>query len=296
MTEASGTAVAAGLHDRIRTYYRETHLDYRMLWYSKDSLALHFGYWDEHTRSDAQAQLNLNRELARHMRLQPGMRVLDAGCGIGGSSLWLAQHHGAQVCGITLAPNQVERAQRASRESGIAATFSLGDFNATRFTDASFDAYWAMESLCHSPDKPQALREAARLLRPGGRIGIAEYLRRERPLPPRQERGLLAWLRDWAIPDLGSEDEWRSWLAEAGFAEIEVVDITDNVRPSLRRLHLLAWLLGFGEWVLRCLRLRTAAQHANVRGSRRQALALRAGSWQHQLITAVRVPHDRAAG
>lgn len=277
------------LQDRIRTYYRETHLDYRVAWCSKDTLALHFGYWDANTRSHAEALLNLNRELARHMGLRPGMQVLDAGCGIGGSSLWLARHHGARVTGITLAPNQVERARRAARESGIDATFELADYSDTAYPDASFDAYWAMESLCHSPDKPRTLLEAARLLRPGGRIGIAEYLRRERPLPPREERGLMDWLHDWAIPDIATETEWRLWLEQAGFGDIRVVDITDHVRPSLERLNWMAWFWGFGEWVLRCLRLRTQAQHENIRGSRRQGRALRAGSWRHQLITATRV-------
>lgn len=287
----SGETVAGGdpcLQDRIRTYYRETQFDYRAAWYSRDSLALHFGYWDSRTRSHAEALQNLNRELAVFMGLRPGQRMLDAGCGIGGSSLWLARHYGARVTGITLAPHQVEQARRASQYSGIKAGFELADYHSTPFADASFDGYWAMESLCHSPDKPRALREAARLLVPGGRIGIAEYLRAARPLPRKQERGLHDWLDDWAIPDIATEAEWRAWLEQAGFENIRVLDITEHVRPSLRRLQRMAWFWGFGEWLLRLMRLRTAAQHANIRGSRRQGAALTAGSWRYQLITATR--------
>ncbi|AXQ31353.1 methyltransferase domain-containing protein [Solimonas sp. K1W22B-7] len=285
---ASDAPSASGLQERIRTYYRETSLDYRMAWTSSETLALHFGYWDERTRSHAEALLNLNRELAVRMGLRPGQRLLDAGCGIGGSSLWLARHYGARVTGITLAPNQVGQAREASRKLGVKAWFELADYHATPFSDCSFDAYWAMESLCHSPDKPAALREAARLLVPGGRIGIAEYLRVARPLQEKQERGLRDWLDDWAIPDIAMAEEWREWLEQAGFEDIRITDITDNVRPSLRRLQRMAWFWGFGEWLLRCLRLRTAAQHANIRGSRRQGAALSAGSWRHQLITAVK--------
>lgn len=288
MTQQILVAELPDLEDRIRAYYHETYLDYRVAWCSRETLAMHFGYWDEDTRTHAEALLNLNREVARRMDLPAGSSVLDAGCGIGGSSLWLARHHRMRVTGITLTPSQLARALRASRESGVEASFHLDDFQQTRFPAGSFDAYWAIESLCHSGDKDQAVREAARLLKPGGRIGIAEYLRRQRPLPMEQEQTLLGWLQDWAVPDIGTEYEWRTWLEDAGFTDIRVSDITANVLPSLRHLHLMArWLCAL-EWLLYCLGLRTPTQHANMRGSLRQRRALKFDSWRYSIITAVR--------
>src|SRR5215813_12507551 len=93
--------------DAIIGYYDETWLDYRMLWLNPDNLAVHFGYTDSTTRSHTDALKNMNRVLADRVRIQPGERVLDAGCGVGGSSLWLARERGAEVVGITLAPSQV---------------------------------------------------------------------------------------------------------------------------------------------------------------------------------------------
>lgn len=275
-------------HDRVRAYYRETWQDYRWLWLSGDDLAIHFGYWDAKTRNHRQALLNLNRELARRMDIQRGQRILDAGCGIGGSSLWLEREHEARMVGVTLEQGQVNRARALAEQQGAAARFRLADYAETGLDDASFDGFWAMESLVHAPDKARVMREAARLVKPGGRLGMVEYLRRERPLPPNREARLRSWLDDWSMPDFGTEAEWRGWIAEAGFEAIQCVDITDNVRPSLRRLYRLAVFFGFGEWLLWLMRLRSRAQHGNIRGSRTQWRALRAGDWREVIITATR--------
>src|SRR6266568_4985056 len=86
---------------RIRDYYDETWLDYRMLWLNPQNIAIHFGYWDERTRGHGESLLNMNRVLASQIGIRTGQRILDAGCGVGGSSIWLAQTYGVEVVGIT---------------------------------------------------------------------------------------------------------------------------------------------------------------------------------------------------
>lgn len=85
----------------IRAYYDETWLDYRMLWLNPQNRAIHFGYWDEHIRSHSESLLNINRVLTNHLGIRSGQRILDAGCGVGGSTIWLAKTYQVEVVSIT---------------------------------------------------------------------------------------------------------------------------------------------------------------------------------------------------
>ena len=125
---------------RIRDYYDETWLDYRMLWLNSQNHAIHFGYWDEHTRSHAESLLNMNRVLASQIGIRPGQRILDAGCGVGGSAIWLAKTYGVEVLGITPVASQVERARRYAQEQGITdrVSFEQQDYTHTTFPRGQF--------------------------------------------------------------------------------------------------------------------------------------------------------------
>src|SRR6266704_4169796 len=100
---------------RIRAYYDETWMDYRMLWLNPQNRAIHFGYWDEHTRSHTQSLFAMNRVLASHLGIHSGQRILDAGCGVGGSAIWLAKTYDVEVVGITPVESQIVRANSFMR-------------------------------------------------------------------------------------------------------------------------------------------------------------------------------------
>src|ERR1700710_2875582 len=153
--QPSPQQTTSSLTEAIVGYYDETWLDYRILWLNKDNLAVHFGYTDGSTRTHTDALKNMNRVLADRVRIQPGERVLDAGCGVGGSSLWLATERGADVVGITPVASQVAHARRfaALRGLGDRVTFAQADYTNTNFPDASFDVIWSLESLCHASEK-----------------------------------------------------------------------------------------------------------------------------------------------
>ena len=276
---------------RIRAYYDETWLDYRMLWLNSQNRAIHFGYWEKHTRSHAQSLLAMNRVLASHLGIRSGQRILDAGCGVGGSAIWLAKTYDVEVVGITPVASQVARAHRYAQEQGVAdqVSFEQQDYTHTAFPDASFDVVWAMESLCHAPDKRLVLAEARRLLRPGGRVGIVEYMRTRRPHASAGEALLHSWLSGWAIPDLATAPEWLEWTQDVGLHNVQLVDLTPNVRPSLRRLYWLAVLTWPVAFTLQGLGLRSEMQHGNMRGAFDQYRALRRGLWFYALLTATAV-------
>jgi len=282
-------AAERSLTERIHAYYDETWGDYRWLWLSPRNYAIHFGYWDENTHSHAQSLLNMNRALAERIGIQPGQRILDAGCGVGGSSLWLARTYDTKVTGVTLVASQVERARQFAQEQGEAGrvSFEQQDYAHTTFPDASFDVVWAIESACHAPDKRAFVQEARRLIKPGGRLGMVEYMRESRPLPTDADEALVhSWLSGWAIPDIASAAEWTGWAQEAGFADIGVTDITPHVRPSLHRLYRMTQTFWWGASLLRRMNLRSQTQHGNTRGARDIWRALERGLWRECILTA----------
>lgn len=286
---SSASARRDALHSVVR-YYDRTWLDYRLLWLDDQNLAIHFGYRGSPETSHADSLVGTNLVLAELARIAPGDRVLDAGCGIGGSSIWLAEQRGATVLGITPVPSQVERAREyVQRRSGTdRVSIQCADYTATGLPSATFDVVWALESVCHAHDKALFYREAARLLRPGGRLVMAEYVRTARGLPEADERLLSGWLSGWMIPDLDTREEHVAAARRAGFENVELTDVTDNMRRSLRRLYKLS-LPGIPiGTVLRWLGLRDEVMHANVVASRRQYLALQRGCWFYAMIAAVK--------
>ena len=107
------------LRDALIRYYDDTWLDYRLVWLTPGNFAIHFGYHDHARRSHAEALVEMNRMLADIAQIGQGHRVLDAGCGVGGSSLWLAENRGASVLGITPVRSQVARARAFARRRGL---------------------------------------------------------------------------------------------------------------------------------------------------------------------------------
>lgn len=291
-------SVAHSPSKAITAYYDQTWIDYRLLWLNRNNLAIHFGYRDNTASRHADTLCNTNRILANRAAIGVGQRVLDAGCGVGGSSFWLAQNRGASVVGITPVESQLLQAERAAAARGLSGctVFVCADYTDTPFPDSSFDVVWALESVCHAPDKSLFYREAARLLCPGGRLVMAEYLRTDRPLPDPDERLLHGWLDGWAIPDLDSASAHREHANAAGLTEVMIEDVTAHMRSSLQRLYRLALVSYPAAVILRWLGVRSASQHGNVLGALRQYQALERGLWFYGILSAVKPGQRPPAG
>jgi cyclopropane fatty-acyl-phospholipid synthase-like methyltransferase len=260
----------------IVTYYDAAELDYRLVWRLGSQMAMHFGYWDSSTKTLASALRRENQILAEWASIRKSDRVLDAGCGVGGSAIYLAQEIGCQVCGITLSKSQVRTAKRNAARHHVSqlVDFVVRDFVATGFPDASFDIVWAIESVCHAEKKIDFLREAYRTLRPGGRIVVADGFATKEELSPDEAALMRSWLEGWAVPSLDTVEQFRNDLRAAGFQIDREQDATQNVLPSSRRLYRLSHLR-FLDYLLYVLRLRSKAAHHNVVAARNQYLALK---------------------
>ena len=275
----------------IVSYYDKTRIDYRVLWYGSKSKAVHFGYYDQEIRSHTEALLNLNRVMALKGGVKDGDEILDAGCGRGGSSLWLAQNYNVKVTGITLVPHQVEKAQKAARKNNLGErmSFSEQDYCNTDFEDESFTLIWACESMCHASNKLSFYKEAFRLLKPGGRLICADYFRTKRALPEEGEKLLHEWLDGWSIKDLDDSTEHEKNASQAGFSDFVLEDITEFTKPSLKHLHSMASKLWYFGIFLKRIGLRNKVNHGNHFSSIKQFEALESKLWFYGLLSLKKV-------
>ncbi|MDX2546534.1 methyltransferase domain-containing protein [Streptomyces sp. WI04-05B] len=201
---------------------------------------IHYGYW-ENDADDSSVEVATDRLtdlMISGLGAQAGQRVLDIGCGIGHPAQRLVRACDVNVVGITVSHVQAQEATEHAAEAGLAdrATFRFGDAMDMPFPDGSFDAAWAFESMWHMPDRGHVLSEAARVLRPGGRLAIADVIQRD-PVSPEGRVVLDHICENYAVRSLGTVDEYRVALAANGFVDVEIRDITDNV---IRTLGLMA--------------------------------------------------------
>ena len=257
---------SAELKQDAAKHYDDCYNDYLVAWCNRDNLALHYGYWDEAKPYDQhQALLNKNRVLYEKAGIQPGDKVLDAGCGIGGSTIWMAKQHGNRVTGITISAKQADYARQHAKRHGVAelVDFEVADFCATPFAAATFDVVWALESSCHALNKGEFLREANRVLKPGGRIVVCDGFVRQRQFTEQQWQAVVTCLNGWAVPNLCSRSEFNGLLEQQGFQSIVCHDITAQTQASADYMYKVAKRLQPVQKISQWLGLRSKAQTAN---------------------------------
>jgi MPBQ/MSBQ methyltransferase len=173
--------------------------------------------------------------------LPPGSRILDVGCGIGGSARLLALHYGFDVVAISISPVQIARARAlTSPELAEHCRFAVMDAQALDFPDRGFDAVWSVEAAPHMPYKQRYVDELLRMLRPHGRLAIADWNRRD-PDDGSMDR-LEIWvmrqlLDQWAHPEFASINAMRHHFDRSPWAEgllVESADWTIATVPSWR--------------------------------------------------------------
>jgi tocopherol O-methyltransferase len=131
----------------------------------------------------------LTRHLADKARIKRGDRVLDVGCGIGGSSLWLSENLKASTLGITISQAQLEIARRLAKERNANSTFLLMNAEEMQF-DETFDVIWAVACSTHFQNQGKFVESASAFLKPGGRFVIFDWMSNENVIDINNDRYL----------------------------------------------------------------------------------------------------------
>ncbi|KAI0445587.1 tocopherol O-methyltransferase [Xylaria telfairii] len=241
------------LKERIKKHYEIASDYYYSLW----GQHIHHGYFKSPTETKEEAQVNLIKYLLEISDLPQGANVLDVGCGIGGTSRFLAKEHACSVTGITISGRQVEIAKKLTQaETSTSGTgdgadvYSSGGncrfveldaekmleyFSADGKPAARFDAVWISEALSHFPDKPLFFRSAAELLVSGksSRLVIADWFKAPQ-LTSEQEKEDIQPIEDgMLLPQLCTAEQYVEMAQKAGLKIHQgPIDISSDVAKT----------------------------------------------------------------
>ena len=281
-------------HKRIIKYYSETEFAYKDSWDLDNSLAIHYGYWDQQVKTFPESLIRMNEVMAEAAGLKyrgndrPGdFSILDAGCGIGGSSIFIASAFGIPVTGISLSERQVEqaKAESAKRKLDSLTSFEVMDYCNTRYPDNSFDIVWGCESICYAADKKKFIDEAYRLLKAGGTLVVADgFVTR---FENNDHPTIRKWLDGWQVNYLETPSRFINFMQEAGFTDAEYKNISLYTLHSSKRLLKFYYLASlYLLWKkITFSRPATEIQKKNIQACKYQYEGLKKGLWQYGMIT-----------
>jgi tocopherol O-methyltransferase len=205
-------------------HYDELDEAYRAIWGEH----VHHGYWRTGRETPGQAVEALVELVADRLALMPGQRVVDIGCGYGASAAWLAAHHDVAVTGFTL--SEAQYAIAAARPGALA--FHRRDWLDNGLADAGFDRAFAIESSEHMVDKARFFSEAARVLKPGGRLVVCAWLARTNAGRFEVRHLLEPICREGRLPGMGTREDYEQLAAAAGLRLLGYDDIGRQVRRT----------------------------------------------------------------
>lgn len=225
----------------------------------------------------------LTERLGTLLALGPGKRVLDVAAGQGASALFLARRFGCELVGVDYGGESVRKANAAAEAAGMAhlVRFQQGDAERLPIEDSSFDAVICECAFCTFPNKRAAAAEFARVLRPGGRVGLSDLTRVG--TVPSELDGLLAWIA--CVADAQSLERYEQYLGGAGL-RIGLTELHDDALSNLVQ-DIRTRLLG-AELLVKLKKINLPAvdfEQAKTL-ARAAANAVKAGTFGYAIVTA----------
>ncbi|WP_419993151.1 methyltransferase domain-containing protein [Streptomyces boninensis] len=212
--EADQPVHLAGPTGTARSYYNSPDADtfYATVWGGED---IHIGIYEEPGEPIAAASRRTVERMAARLKLGEDSVVLDLGAGFGGAARHLAGTYGCQVRALNLSEVENQRHRELNSARGLTDRIEVvdGAFEEIPYPDGSVDVVWSQDAFLHSGDREQVLREAARVLRPGGSLVFTDPMATD-DCPP----GVLQPILDRIhLDDMGSPGYYLGKLPDLGF-------------------------------------------------------------------------------
>ncbi|HEU5460780.1 MAG TPA: methyltransferase domain-containing protein [Nitrososphaeraceae archaeon] len=220
---------------QIEKFYDLYHKLYLDIWGNYDNLALHMGYYDTSIKSHEESLLRLNEIIFDMAKIRQNDLVLDAGCGVGGSSIWLAKLKGCKVIGISLAKKEIKLARKFAKQNKVdnIIRFEAMNMIKTNFSDNFFNVIIAIESTCYIINKLFFLKEASRILKQGERLIISDYFfNKSYSLT---EKYYMNCINKESSINLCSFEEFENLMKLSGFGDIKQYNISSNIKESYEK-------------------------------------------------------------
>ncbi|MFU8831105.1 MAG: SAM-dependent methyltransferase [Wenzhouxiangella sp.] len=218
-----------------RDYYNSEDADnfYFHVWGGED---IHIGLY----QSDDESIADASRRTVAHMtellgELKADQRVLDLGAGYGGSMRYLAKRFGCQCVALNLSEVENERNRQMNRDQGLDGLIRVvdGDFTNLPFDADEFDVVWSQDAILHSEDRARVCAEAARVLKPGGRLIFTDPMQSDQARPER----LQAIYDRIHLDSLGSPGFYRKVLGELGLKAGKFEDHSEQLPRHYARVR-----------------------------------------------------------
>lgn len=222
------------LNQKIKHFYDQS----TPIWLDTWGEHMHHGFYGpdgSEQKDHRQAQVDLIEEMLYWGGIDQAARILDAGCGVGGSARYLAKRFNAHVRGLTLSTVQAKQAEAYTEKAGLEkqVQFEVRDMMTLNASDGPFNLVWSMESAEHIRDKQRLFQVFYEVLQPGGHVLMATWC--HRPLPPelnKRDQKLLEKIgRLYHLPPMVSGPALEVYAARAGFTEVIAVDWSAAVKP-----------------------------------------------------------------
>jgi len=173
--------------------------------------------------------------LALRLKLQPGVKVVDVGCGVGGPMMEIARFSGAKITGLNNNGYQISRGRKYISENGLETIcdFLKADFMKIPQPDCTYDAAYAIEATCHAPDKFGIYSEISRVLKPGALFAAYEWCMTDMYDPENPAHNKIK--RDIEVGDgLPNLDTTKTVLEALKRANFEIIEYKDLAIPDTR--------------------------------------------------------------
>jgi len=196
---------------------------------------IHHGYYETaQSLTPLQAQEALIDKIIEMINLPHHAKVLDAGCGMGGSSIYLAKKFNANVTGITLSKRQADIARKQCQTENIhTIDFKIEDaLTLESFADNSFDIIWSLESCEQFYDKNLFIKNAYRVLKPGGKLMLATWCSDRESYEGELAKSYKKLCDAFDLPYMPTMQTYQEYLINNKFTVTKMDDWSANVKQS----------------------------------------------------------------